>query len=886
MSRYPLHLYVILFSYLQLLSFSSVEKDIQKKVDIDNDDTRDQDRDKDVFDRFYFVGENPLDKNAAAERDHPLRDIPVSTEEIRNMLQEFKKIEKENNARSEKHEIRRRSLNTVSYAEHLHSLRHRRDLESMKEVFNVKEDSDFEDLEEKKRKLKEFEDEPEEYKNLKSEIREIVLTELASRIHPKNEKSRELLLKNFHNISSQELYNTALEWGVIEEFGGNIFASKEVKHRHKRDFNHRDYELSFGDLNTETSYEVSHDDVNTFEDLQHGQAFNAASYQDVDPVLENLVFEDDDENKNAFDAEIQNPLDGIKLTGSVDEQIVNSDTETDSFDHVIFNEKKTPPLTSERKSRSAEDEHKYYLNTGETYGNDKNDKQTVDYKSVASKDDLFLTGAFSKNKDEITKSILSETAEKSKTKYLEGSAESNNTTNMNPFPSNSILVLTKKVKSLKEAIRSHPILHAELSKVLRYIEIKLIKKEAELKERYSSIQKGLRPLSSLKTHSESQTDTKKETNLPTKNRYTGEHYSNLPLSSPIGKEDPYALQTGEKSSNEILERSTPMDNRNSIVTHDTVQSSTKGINGDKLTDDVDVSSFQGSSKERDNTFFEDLTAEQNKQLSEVLKNWKDNPHNSNDASVPYDNEKTKHHKKGVAYEKLHDGNAHDMSSKKSKKNPDEEIFDYEYDNGLDKNNDGRENYVDDEISLHDGDAKETENGNAEPDVDEVQPASNVDIEEKDISYVLKLKSYLTNVDSKDQTDGEENRNNKLVSKEARKEKLNLQDAKPMQEDARERHKDKDGKYTSLLKTAELINPDFESSDGVINEQRNDVLDESKLIDRLKVEEDSGSERLAEFTPSDKPLKQHPPDQLIFGQSKRKEKKTKNYIVSAKDAQIL
>lgn len=127
------------------------------------------------------------------------------------------------------------------------------------------------------------------------------------------------------------------------------------------------------------------------------------------------------------------------------------------------------------------------------------------------------------------------------------------------------------------------------------------------------------------------------------------------------------------------------------------------------------------------------------------------------------------------------------------------------------------------------------------------------------------------MDSKDQTDGEENSNNKLLSKEARKEKLNLQDAKPMQEDLRERHKDKDGKYTSLLKTAELINPDFESSDGVINEQRNDVLDESKLIDRLKVEEGSGSERLAEFTPSDKPLKPHPPDQLILGQSKRKEK---------------
>lgn len=42
----------------------------------------------------------------------------------------------------------------------------------MKEIFNVKEDSEFEDLKEKKKKLKEFEDEPEEYKNLKSEIRE------------------------------------------------------------------------------------------------------------------------------------------------------------------------------------------------------------------------------------------------------------------------------------------------------------------------------------------------------------------------------------------------------------------------------------------------------------------------------------------------------------------------------------------------------------------------------------------------------------------------------------------------------------------------------------------------------------------------------------------
>lgn len=436
-------------------------------------------------------------------------------------------------------------------------------------------------------------------------------------------------------------------------------------------------------------------------------------------------------------------MDGIKLTGSVDEQIVNfkknSDTETASFDHVTFNEKKTPPSTSERKSRSVEDEHKYYLNTGETYGNDENDKQTVDYKNVALKDDLFLTGAFSKNKDEITKSILSETAEKSKTKYLEGSVENNNTTNMNPFPSNSILVLTKKVKSLKEAIRSHPILHAELRKVLRYIELKLRKKESELKERYSNIQKGLHPLSSLKTHSESQTDTNEENNLPTENRSTGEHYSNLPLSPPTGKEDLYAPQTDGKSSNEIFERGSQVDNKNSIGTDDTVESSTKGGDGDKLTDDVDVSSFHGSSKERDNTFFEDLTAEQNKQLSEVFENWKDNPHNSNDASVPYDNEKTEHHKKGVEYEKLHDGNAHKMSSKKSKKNPDEELFDYEYDNGLD--NDGRENYVDDEISLHDGDAKETKNGHAEQDVDEVQPASNAGKEEKGKKSLSKLFSY-------------------------------------------------------------------------------------------------------------------------------------------------
>lgn len=85
-----------------------------------------------------------------------------------------------------------------------------------------------------------------------------------------------------------------------------FLASKEVKHRHKRDFDHPDYELSFGDLNTETSYEVSHDVVNTFEDLQHEHAFNAAAYQDVDPVMENLVFEDDDENKNAFDAGMEN----------------------------------------------------------------------------------------------------------------------------------------------------------------------------------------------------------------------------------------------------------------------------------------------------------------------------------------------------------------------------------------------------------------------------------------------------------------------------------------------------------------------------------------------------------------------------------------------------